>query len=194
MAVITKTALKAYFETGDVPTELQFIDFIDTLMSYNAAEINALTEKTTLADADLVVIEDSATSNSKKKAQVGNLRDKSEYIQIACSDLTSDLTTGTNKGYVRIPYAFTLTGVRCSVLTAPTGAVLTVDINKNGTTVLSTKLTIDATEKTSTTATTPAVISVSSFADDDSIEIDIDTIGSTIAGAGLVVTLIGTRT
>ena len=38
-----------------------------------AAEIAALTEKATPVAADLILIEDSADSNSKKKAQVGNL-------------------------------------------------------------------------------------------------------------------------
>jgi hypothetical protein len=83
--------------------------------------------------------------------------------------------------------------VRASVTTAPTGATLTVDINESGSTILSTKLTIDASEKTSTTAATPAVISDAALADDAEITIDIDQIGSTIAGAGLKVTLIGVR-
>jgi len=38
-----------------------------------AGEINALTEKTTPVSADLLLIEDSAASNVKKKVQVGNL-------------------------------------------------------------------------------------------------------------------------
>lgn len=115
-------------------------------------------------------------------------------ICIACSDETTALTTGTAKVTFRMPYAFTLTAVRASVTTAPTGSVLTVDINEGGSTILSTKLTIDATEKTSTTAATPAVISDSSLADDAEITIDIDTVGSTIAGAGLKVWLIGSAT
>ena len=116
-----------------------------------------------------------------------------EYIIIAASDETTALTTGTAKATFRMPYAMTLTGVRASVTTAPTGSTLTVDINDGGTTILSTKLTIDATEKTSTTAATPAVISDTALADDAEITIDIDSVGSTIAGAGLKVTLIGTR-
>lgn len=112
-------------------------------------------------------------------------------ICIACGDETTALTTGTAKVTFRMPYAFTLTGVRASVNTAPTGSVLTVDINEGGTTILSTKLTIDATEKTSTTAAIPAVISDAALADDAEITIDIDTVGSTIAGAGLKVWLIG---
>jgi hypothetical protein len=113
---------------------------------------------------------------------------------IAASDETTALTTGTAKVTFRAPYAFTLTAVRASVTTAPTGGtLLTVDINESGTTVLSTKLTFDASEKTTTTAATAAVISDSAIADDAEITIDIDAVGSTIAGAGLKVYLIGTR-
>jgi len=116
-----------------------------------------------------------------------------EYIVIACSDETTALTAGTAKATFRMPYAMTLTSVRASVTTAPTGSTLTVDINDGGTTILSTKLTIDVSEKTSTTAATPAVISDTALASDAEITIDIDSVGSTVAGAGLKVTLIGTR-
>ena len=116
-----------------------------------------------------------------------------QAIIIAVGDESTALTTGTNKVRFRMPYAFTLTGVRASVNTAPTGANLVVDINEGGSTILSTKLSIDATETTSTTAATPAVISDSALADDAEISIDIDQIGSTIAGAGLKVALIGVK-
>ncbi len=118
---------------------------------------------------------------------------KKEYFVIACSDETTALTTGTAKATFRIPFAGTLTAVRASVTTAQgSGSILTVDINKNGTTVLSTKLTIDNSEKTSTTAATAPVISVSSIADDDEFTIDIDQVGS--SPTGLKVTLIVART
>lgn len=117
-----------------------------------------------------------------------------EFIAIAVSDETTDLTTGTAKTTFRVPYAFEISAVRASVTTAPTGSVLTVDINEGGSTILSTKITIDATEKTSTTAATAPVISDTTLADDAEITIDIDGIGSTIAGAGLKVYLIGNRT
>ena len=93
-----------------------------------------------------------------------------------------------------MPYAFTITDARASVTTAPVGSVLTVDINDGGTTILSTKITIDASEKTSTTAATAKVISDTALADDAEVTIDIDTIGSGTAGAGLKVTLIGYQT
>ena len=114
-------------------------------------------------------------------------------IQFAVSDETTDLTTGTAKITFRMPYAMTLSEVRVSVGTAPTGANLIVDINESASTILSTKLSIDAGEKTSTTAATPPVISDSALADDAEITIDIDQIGSTVAGAGLKITFKGTR-
>ena len=113
-------------------------------------------------------------------------------IGIAASDETTDLEVGTDKAAFRVPTTMTLTEVRASVTTAPTGSTIIVDINKNGATVLSTKLSIDAGEKTSETAAVPAVISVSALSDDDEITIDIDQIGSTIAGTGLKIWVIGT--
>ncbi len=113
------------------------------------------------------------------------------YFTYALSDETSDLSTGTSVLTVRMPFKMELTAVRASVTTAPTGSSIIVDINEGGSTILSTKLSIDATEKTSTSAATPAVISDSTLADDAEITFDIDQVGSTIAGAGLKVTLIG---
>lgn len=119
---------------------------------------------------------------------------KTEYLVLAASDETTALTTGTSKVTFRMPYAMTLTGVRCSLATAQTsGSILTVDVNESGTTILSTKLTIDNTEKTSTTAVTAPVISDSALADDAEITIDIDQVGDGTA-KGLKVVLIGTRT
>jgi hypothetical protein len=117
----------------------------------------------------------------------------SAELVIACSDETTNLTTGTAKVTFRMPYAMTLSSVRASVNTAPTGSTIVVDINEGGSTILSTKLSIDASELTSTTAATAAVISDTALADDASITIDIDQIGSTIAGKGLKVVLKGTR-
>ena len=116
-----------------------------------------------------------------------------ESFIIAASDETTALSTGAAKATFRMPYAFTLTGVRASVGTAPAGSVITVDINEGGSSILSTKITIDAGEKTSTTAATAPVISDSALADDAEITIDIDTVGSSTAGAGLKVTLIGNQ-
>ena len=114
-----------------------------------------------------------------------------ENIIVAVGDETTPLTTGTGKVTFRMPYAFTVTGVRASLTTAQgSGSIFTVDINEGGASILSTKLTIDNTEKTSTTAATASVISDVNLADDAEITIDIDQIGDGTA-VGLKVTLIG---
>jgi hypothetical protein len=114
-------------------------------------------------------------------------------IQLAASDETTALTAGTAKVTFRMPYAMTVTAVRASLTTAQaSGSIFTVDINEAGSSILSTKLTIDNTEKTSTTAATAAVISDSALADDAEITIDIDQIGNGTA-TGLKITIIGTR-
>jgi hypothetical protein len=116
---------------------------------------------------------------------------KTETIGIACSDETTALTSGTSKAVFRMPYAFTATAVRASLSTAQTsGSIFTVDINESGTSIISTKLTIDNTEKTSTTAATAAVISDFVLADDAEITIDIDQVGDGTA-KGLKVYIIG---
>jgi hypothetical protein len=110
---------------------------------------------------------------------------------IACSDETTNLTTGTAKVTFRAPFAFTILGLRANVNTAPTGSTIIVDINEGGSTIMTTnKLTIDASEKTSVTAATAAGITDSAIADDAEMTIDIDQIGSTAAGKGLKVTIL----
>lgn len=117
-----------------------------------------------------------------------------DCIIIPVTSNSGAVSTGTGKVNFRMPFAMTVTAVRASLTTAQsTGSIMTIDINDSGTTILSTKLTIDNTEKTSTTAATAAVISDTTLADDAEITIDVDQIGDG-TGAGLKVTLIGYRT
>lgn len=109
-----------------------------------------------------------------------------EYVwEFAFGDETSDLSVSTGNITFDMPdFATTLTKVSVNVVTAPTGSVATFDLNEAGTTVLSTKVTIDATEKSSETADTAPVISDSALAANATMSVDTDGIGSTIAGAG----------
>ena len=117
-----------------------------------------------------------------------------EVFIISLSDETTDLTTGNGKASFNMPFAMTLTGVKATVNTAPVGSTIIVDINEAGSTILSTKLSIDASELTSSSAASAAVISDASLANDALITFDIDQIGSSTAGKGLKVTLYGYRT
>ena len=121
---------------------------------------------------------------------------QTESFIVACSDESTALTTGTAKVSFRMPYAFTLTvgegGVQASCNQAPTGAILTMDINEAGSTILSTKLTIAIGSTTSVGGTAP-VISDVNLAANALMTVDIDQIGSTNAGTGLKIVLIGVK-
>lgn len=112
-------------------------------------------------------------------------------IQFAASGEEQLLATGTSVIKLRAPFAMTVTEVRASLSDPQTsGAVLTFDINRNGTSILSTKLTVDNNETSSLTAVTAAVLSGTTIDDDDEISIDIDQIGNGTA-AGLKIAIIG---
>ena len=155
-------------------------------------------ESTDIATNDVIIYSDSSDTDIVKRGRVSDLpfssKTASESFIMSASDATTDLTVGVIDDTFRTPYAFTLTGIRASLVTAATGAIFDVDVLENGTTILSTRVTLDSGEKTSTTAVTAPVISDSSLADDSEMSIEIKVIGSTIAGAGLKVTLIGYKT
>jgi hypothetical protein len=111
-----------------------------------------------------------------------------DWFVIAASDETTSLTTGSGKTYFRMPYAATLLAVRASVNTVASGVTI-VDINESGSSVLGTKLHIDANEKTSTTAASGYTISDAALADDAEMSIDIDQVGTEPVAKGLKVYL-----
>lgn len=154
-------------------------------------------EEIVCTSAGRALIDDANASDQRTTLGLGSLATQSTFpvsIGVACSDETTALTTGTGKVTFRMPHAMTVTAVRASLTTAQaSGSIFTVDINESGTSIISTKLTIDNTEKTSTTAATAPVISDASLADDAEMTVDIDQVGDGTA-KGLKIWLIGTRT
>ena len=106
---------------------------------------------------------------------------------LAVSDESTDLTASTSVplGTYHAQNAGTWSEILIGVTTAPTGSTLTCDVHLNGTTVFSTKPTIDAGEKTSYTATTSPVLSTTDYAKGDLVEFFCDSVGATVAGKGL---------
>lgn len=102
---------------------------------------------------------------------------------VAIGDETTEITTGAAKTTFRMPFAMTLLEVRASLTTASSSGAPTFDVNETGASILSTKLSIDSGEKTSTTAATPPVISDPELADDAEVTIDVDTAGTGATGA-----------
>jgi len=140
------------------------------------------------------IVYNSSTSKWDNIDQTGVVNSIPVSIQLAISDETTALTTGTSKLTFRMPHAMTLTEVRASLTGAgSTSGTTTFDINEGGVSVLSTKLTIDFGDTTSVGATTPAVISDSDLADDSVITIDIDAVTGGADETGGKITLIGTR-
>lgn len=114
-------------------------------------------------------------------------------MTIACSDETSDLTTTDNPRVTfKSPFTFTLSELPVFTLTtASSSGVVTLNVKKNGVSILSTLVTIDATEDTSKTAAVAAVVSDAVINEDDEITAEITTAGT--GATGLKMTLEGVR-
>jgi hypothetical protein len=116
-----------------------------------------------------------------------------ESITIALGDEVSSITTGNAKVTFRAPFAMKLYQTpRAHLASVSTSGNPTVNIRVDGVSIFSTQLSIDANEKTSVTAVTPAVLSSTSIADDAEILFDITTAGTN--AKGLKVTLYYVRT
>lgn len=110
---------------------------------------------------------------------------------VAVTNEATPITTGAAKITFRAANALTLTAVRASLTTPSSSGPVQVDVNVDGVSILSTKITIDQGEKTSVTAATPPVLSDTTIPDDAEITIDIDAAGT--GATGLKVALIGTQ-
>lgn len=120
---------------------------------------------------------------------------KTESLIIAAGDETTALTVADGKTEFQMPYAFTLTDVRATLTTAgSTSGVTTIDVEDDGVSIFSTLLTIDSTEKTSTSAATAAVISGATIADGSIMKINVDVLSGGATEAGLKIAFIGYQT
>jgi hypothetical protein len=138
-----------------------------------------------LADAkDLATV---VNTNASTVNQIALGHSGIETIADELYDSTEAVAIATNLGTpFYMPWNATLTGVSASIGTAASTGVTTFDVNKNGVTMLSTKLTIDATENHSKDAATPAVISVSALLQGDVVSFDVDAAGTGANGPAIV--------
>jgi hypothetical protein len=125
-----------------------------------------------------------------------------DAIAIVCSDRTTAIVADTDVASYVMPWDFTLTEVQAQLLDAAGSGTFTIDVNDDSTSLLSTKLTIDAGETSSLTAaasfalvaatatTARAKAIVIARGSKVSIDIDDDAAGDAL---GLIVTLIGIR-
>lgn len=109
-------------------------------------------------------------------------------VEVYVFTRSGTLVTETGKSRIYLEGSYTLLTARAAVNTAPTGASILVDVNKNGSTIYGTQAnrpTISA----SGFSGSGGSASGGTFSSGDYIQVDIDQVGSTIAGADLTVTL-----
>lgn len=175
------------------------IDQIKTIM--DVVETGAITTSGLTTTGPSMLGRDDADTGAVKEITVGtnlllsagvlSANNQSQSIIVACSDLVSSITAGTNKGILYIPYDFKLEYVFAGLLTPQSsGNIFTVDINRNGSTILSTKITIDNTEETSFTAAVQPALNFTNLLQADRITFDVDQVGNGTA-IGLLVGLVG---
>jgi hypothetical protein len=156
-----------------------------------ATAISGKTELTTPAGTEQALVNDAGTLKRVTLQKIADIKPSVEYLTIAISDETTDLTTGTAKVTLHRPFAYELVSVYASLSTVATGSTVIFDINNGANSALSTKLSIDASEETSGTAASAAVIDATykDFAANAKLTIDIDQRGSTNPGKGAKVTI-----
>lgn len=96
------------------------------------------------------------------------------------------VVTGQHRLYNDFGYDLYIESIRASVGTAPTGAAVIVDVNKNGTTIFTTQGN-RPTIAVGTNTVVSAAPNVTLWANGDYLTVDTDQIGSTVAGADLIV-------
>ena len=116
--------------------------------------------------------------------------DTSNIITTLTFAVVGTLATGTDKAPTLLaPCTLTITKVKLVVKTAPTGAAIIVDVNKNGTTIFTTQANRPQIAISGTTGDS-GTPDVTALAETDKLTIDIDQVGSTVAGADLTVELV----
>jgi len=109
-------------------------------------------------------------------------------IEAYTFSVTGAVAVATGKSRIYLENDYVVETVRAAVNTAPTGAALVVDVNKNGTTIYT-----DQGKRPSIAAGTNTDLGdspdVTALAAGDYLTVDVDQVGSTVSGADLTVTV-----
>ena len=155
--------------------------------------VDALTELATQpAVGDTLLVLD---NGDPKKIQKRNLSIRYVQVEPYSYASTTTIAVGDAASAIHIPAdlnGLKLVEVKARVRTAPTGATIIIQISIGATDMLSTLLTIDIADVDSADAAVAAVIKSDGSEDiatNDLVEVDVDQVGSTEPGKGLIVTL-----
>lgn len=100
------------------------------------------------------------------------------------------LVVVTGKGRMVADRSYTIVSVRATVNTAPTGSSIIVDINKNGVTIFTTQANRPAIAIAGFTSGLVTNADINTLVAGDYLQVDVDQIGSTIAGSDLTVEIV----
>ena len=122
MAQVTKTALKTYFNTGDLPTESNFIDLIDSLQS-------------TLVAGDNISLTSQNNGSVKIDANVSNngiitTFNNNNELDTVLKSFTSNFTPGIAV-YIPVNGSSYIGTWYFSNLTAPLGTIVIIQETRN---------------------------------------------------------------
>lgn len=187
-------------ETGFTSYRAKLEDFISAGGATWGSIIGTLENQTDLQDVlDTIpaaqIQSDWGQSNNaaldfiKNKPSIPDLSTVTYHIEVALAQLDKDITVKTGVAVFPCPEDLTLQSVFIRFGTAPTGANVLYDINVAGSTILSTRITVEAGENSSLDATTQPVISSANIDRGAAITVDCDQIGATVAGQNPVLVM-----
>lgn len=181
------------------PTELTKLSNIeasaDVTDATNVTNAGALMDSELTSITDVKALDQSVVSGASPTFNLSNCNAYKEVFIVTCSNFETDLTLDLSVGYFDFPYNFTITEIIGTAKTAPTGSSIIADVNVDGSTIITTdKVEIEATEVSSLTATTQPTITDAAHSKGQRLTVDIDQIGSTIAGQDLEIQIIGYQT
>jgi spermidine/putrescine-binding protein len=154
----------------------------EALDKAGSEQITQLTAEASPASTDLFLME-RASDGELRKVQFQNIGGSGGAAPFRFL-VNGNAYVDTLIQYTIADTAGTISRVRAYAQTAPTGADLQIDVNKNGTTVFSSTFAISA---GANSATSTSIAAAGTFAIGDRISIDIDQIGSTVAGAKVAI-------
>lgn len=122
MAQVTKTVLKTYFNTGDLPTESNFIDLIDssqsTLVAGNNISLTSQSNGSVKIDANV--------SNNGIITTFNNSNELATVLKSFASNLTPGIAV-----YIPVNGSVYIGTWDFSDLTAPLGTIVIIQENRN---------------------------------------------------------------
>lgn len=131
------------------------------------------------------------TGSDSLRVDFSNVANRTRFVlyRVLSPDSSTAVLSGIGGDFV-IPFSGFINSVGATVDTAGTTGATTIDVNKNGATVLFTKITIDSGSKTSRNAATQPMVegSKKTFETGDIFTFDIDAVSGTPA-KGLTVFL-----